>query len=254
VEKSILVIESCQGIRERLCRILGENFKILFVSTAFEGARMLSRNIGVVFLDLVLPDADGINVLKEIKTRYPSIPVIIITKHGGEEACQKSFENGAIDYINYARRPFNAEEIKTKVALLLNLQCSGGWAHRRPLFLESLTNSSDKAIPTIPSTILEGIMRAKKYIDEHYSTDLHISQMVKESAMNRTYFCNYFKIVTGLTFKDYLTSKRLLMAKELLRNDKLRIDEVAERVGYSSKHFFDVFKKSFGIPPKKSIN
>ncbi len=220
----------------------------MVAANASEGMRMLSEDIGVVLLDYVLPDADGGDVLKEIKTRHPSIPVIIMTGYGSEEVCQQSFKSGAIDYI---KKPFDTGEIKMKVELLLDLR-SRESARRRPLFLHSLTGSSEKVLPAIPSPFLDGIIRAKKYIDEHYTADLHIPQMVREAAMNKTYFCNYFKLVTGCTFKDYLTCKRLRMAKELLRNERLRIDEVAEQVGYSSKYFSEVFKKSFGIPPKKS--
>ncbi len=247
MKKSILVIDDCEVTRERLGRILGEGCKVLLAANASEGMRTLCADIRVVLLDYVLPDADGITVLKEIKTRHPSIPVIIITGYGTEEVCQQSFKNGAIDYV---KKPFDTGEIKKKVKLLLNLKDRGS-ARRQPLFLESPEEASEEFPSAIPSPVKDGIIRAKKYIDEHYRADLDISQMVREAAMNKTYFCHYFKLATGHTFKDYLTCKRLRMAKELLRNEELRIDEIAEQVGYSSKHFSEVFKKFFGIPPKK---
>ena len=95
-------------------------------------------------------------------------------------------------------------------------------------------------------------MNAKKYVDENYMSNVCIQEIIKEAGMNRTYFCNYFKLVTGYTFKDYLTNKRLKTAKELLKNKNLRISDVAEQVGYTQKYFSEAFKKLFGIPPKKS--
>lgn len=123
---------------------------------------------------------------------------------------------------------------------------------RQPILIGTLNESPQKTIKGIPSDILNGITRAKKFIDENYIFDVNIAEMIKEAGMNRTYFCHYFECITGYTFKDYLTNKRLDTAKELLKNKNLRISDVAEQVGYTPKYFSEVFKKSFGIPPKKS--
>ena len=209
---------------------------------------MLSEDIGIVLLDYMLPDKNGLDVLKEIKTRYPSIPVIIITGYGSEEVCQKIFRFGAIDYI---KKPFDTGEIKAKVELLMEIN-NRGLERRQPIFIETLTDGLENASRGIPSDILDGIIRAKNYVDKNYIFNVHVSEIIKEAGMNRTYFCNYFKLVTGYTFKDYLTNKRLKMAKELLKNKNLRISDIAEQVGYTQKYFSEAFKKSFGIPPKKS--
>jgi len=246
--RGILIIEDCEATRERLWISLKERFKVFLAATASEGLGMLSDDIGVVLLDYMLPDQSGIDVLKEIKTRYPSIPVIVITGYGTEEVCQKAFRCGAIDYI---KKPFDKNEIKSKVELLMKI-CAAGSGSRRTIFIESQNNSVKKAANGIPSVISDGIIRARNYIDKNYMADLHISEIIKEAGMNRTYFCHYFKLLTGYTFKDYLTNKRLETAKELLKNKNLRIVDIAEHIGYNQKYFSEAFKKSFGIPPKKS--
>ncbi len=220
----------------------------MLAATAAEGLKMLSEDIGVVLLDYMLPDKKGADVLKEIKIRYPSIPVIIITGYGSEEICQEVLRVGAIDYV---KKPFDRDEIKTKVELLLKLRNRGS-EHRYPVFLKPPTDRIEHILKEMPSYIVKGIIRAKNYIDENYMANVHISAITKEAGMNRTYFCYYFRLATGYTFKDYLVKKRLTMAKELLRDRNLQISYVAEQVGYSSKYFSEVFKKLFGIPPKKS--
>lgn len=246
--KGLLIIEDCEATRERLWFLFKDNFKVLLAATASEGLSMLSEDIGIVLLDYMLPDKNGLDVLKEIKTRYPSIPVIVITGYGTEEVCQKAFRLRAIDYI---KKPFNTGEIKAKVEFLMEIN-NRGLERRQPIFIETLTDGLENALKGIPSDILDGIIRAKNYVDTNYISDVHISEIIKEAGMNRTYFCHYFKLVTGYTFKDYLTNKRLKMAKELLKNKNLRISDIAERVGYTQKYFSEAFKKSFGIPPKKS--
>lgn len=248
MRKGILIIEDCEATRERLWIFLKNDFKVFLAATASEGLSMLSEEIGIVLLDYMLPDKSGLDVLKEIKTRHPSIPVIVITGYGTEEVCQKAFRFGAIDYI---KKPFDTGEIKAKVEFLMAIS-NRGLDRRQPVFIETPTDGSENTFKGIPSDVLNKIMRAKNYIDKNYIFNVHISEIIKEACMNRTYFCNYFKLVTGYTFKDYLTNKRLKAAKELLKNKNLRISDVAEQVGYTQKYFSEAFKKSFGIPPKKS--
>ena len=246
--KGLLIIEDCEVTRERLWIIFKDTFRVLLAATASEGLSTLSEDIGIVLLDYMLPDMSGLDVLKEIKTRHPSIPVIIITGYGTEEVCQKVFRFGAIDYI---KKPFDKGEIKAKVEFLMKIS-NKGLERRQPKFIEPLTDGLENTFKGIPSDTLNGIIRAKNYIDKNYIFNVHISEIIKEAGMNRTYFCHYFKLVTGYTFKDYLTTKRLKIAKELLKNKNLRISDVAEQVGYTQKYFSEAFKKSFGIPPKKS--
>lgn len=245
---AILVIEDCEVTRERLSLAFGDDFQVFLAATAAEGLSKLSENINVVILDYMLPDKDGADVLKEIKTRHPSIPVIIITGYGSEEMCQKVFRYGAIDYV---KKPFDTDELKARVGLLLNISSVGSGC-RQPLFLDSQAARPENALSKLPPYIMDGIMQAKRYIDENFLANIHVHEMAKKAGMNRTYFCHFFRLVTGQTFKEYIVRKRLTKAKELLKNKNLQIGDVAERIGYSAKYFPEVFKKSFGIPPKKS--
>jgi two-component system response regulator YesN len=246
-EKVILIIGDCDVTGKRLQVILQESFTVLSTATAREGLTMLSGDIGLVLLDYMLPDRDGADTLREIKIRFPSIPIIIITAYGSEEICQEVFRAGAIDYM---KKPLDRNEIMTKIELLLRMRDKSS-GHRYPVFLRPHADGNEKTRTEVPSSIFHGIMKAKNYIDENYMANVHISEIIKEAGMNRTYFCYYFKLVTGYTFRDYLVNKRLTAAQELLKNKDMNISDVAERVGYSSKYFSEVFKKSFGIPPKK---
>jgi AraC-like DNA-binding protein len=175
--------------------------------------------------------------------------VIILAEFGSEEACLEAFRNGAIDYM---KKPFVLDEMNNKVELVLKIRTLRVGL-RQPLFAEQQTGRPETP-PEIPAIVFKKIRRAIKYIDENYMTDLSISVITKEAGMNRTYFCTYFKRVTGRTFKEYLVDKRLARAQELLRSGEIRICDVAGQVGYSPKHFPEVFKRAFHIPPSKSKN
>lgn len=246
MKNKILIIDDEVAVREALYTILKDNFALLSAATAQEGLNILSEDIGLIFLDLMLPDLNGLKVIKILKEKHPSIPVVIITAYSTEEACITAFRSGARDYII---KPFNAQEIRDKAKILTNMNASQG---RLPLSL--FINNIDNHYQNIPGLILKGILNVKNYISENYVFPLNITDAARMAGINRLYFCRYFKLVTGCTFKDYLVNTRLNTARELLKNKKLKINDVAEQTGYSPKHFSEAFKKTYGISPKRFIS
>ena len=66
----------------------------------------------IVIADLMLPGADGLQVLKEVKARYPECEVIIITGYASLDTAIQAIRGGAYDYI---RKPFKLEELEVAV-------------------------------------------------------------------------------------------------------------------------------------------
>jgi YesN/AraC family two-component response regulator len=247
-KKYILIIDDSNAVREALWRILNDHFKVFLASSAWEGLKMLSRDIDLVFLDLILPDLNGLEVLRQIKTEHPSIPVVIITGYSTEQTCINAFRIGARDYI---KKPFNDDEILQKAELLTNIFVA---QKRRPISLSENNVKDDYSHKDIPSHILRGIMEVKDYIDKNLTNPLDLSDASRMAGINRTYFAKYFKLATCCTFKDYIDTIRLERARDLLENKDIKIADIAESVGYTPKHFSEVFKKAYGIPPSKLKN
>ena len=245
----ILIIDDEEAIRASLNTILKGDYTVHLAADARGGLNLLSENedIGLIFLDLMLPDLNGLEVLRIIKDKHPSIPVVIITAHSTEEVCINAFRSGARDYIV---KPFNVEEVIQKAKTLTSIVASPA---RRPIPL-SFTNNIHNHYQDIPDRIIKGIFHVKDYIDKNYAASLNIANASKMAGINRAYFCKYFKAITKLTFKDYLINARLKIARELLKNKKLKINDVAEQIGYSPKYFSETFKKSYGISPKRFMS
>ena len=66
----------------------------------------------VILLDLILPDGNGLDGLREIKSSNPGATVIMITAHGKMESTIDAMKEGAYDYIE---KPFDIEELKIVV-------------------------------------------------------------------------------------------------------------------------------------------
>lgn len=118
MEIRVLLIDDDQ----RLCDLLrtylsGHGFSLTVANTGAEGLRqMRTHEFDSVLLDLMLPDADGLEVLRGLRQTTPSIPVIMLTAKGADEDKIVGLEVGADDYI---AKPFNPRELVARIKAVL---------------------------------------------------------------------------------------------------------------------------------------
>ncbi len=116
--KKILVIDDEEFIRINLKDIFtSETYSVDIAELGEKGLDAIKENqYDLAFLDINLPDINGIDVLKEIKKIEPDLLVIIITGFASVESAVDAIKLGAYDYI---KKPFKADAIKliTKLAL-----------------------------------------------------------------------------------------------------------------------------------------
>ena len=110
----ILVVDDEVSMCEFLKIMLKkEGFKI---NTAVGGKKALSilekEIFDLVITDMAMPEINGLDLLKEIKTRSPDTSVIMITAYGTPETAIQAMKSGAYDYIT---KPFNNEAIKLTI-------------------------------------------------------------------------------------------------------------------------------------------
>ncbi len=116
---SVLVIDDERNIRTLVARVLGqENIEVHPAATGKEGLEMADEvDPDVALVDLRLPDIDGIQVLRELRTRRPETAVIMITAYGHIESVVMAMKNGATDYLE---KPFqHLEKLRISVARAL---------------------------------------------------------------------------------------------------------------------------------------
>ena len=69
-------------------------------------------DIDVIILDIKMPGMDGIETLKQIKTRYPVVEVILLTGHGAVDTAVKGLKSGAFDYL---LKPADFDQLTVKL-------------------------------------------------------------------------------------------------------------------------------------------
>lgn len=91
------------------------------------------------------------------------------------------------------------------------------------------------------------IKSALVYIHQHLSEPLSLQTVSDAICINPSYLSDLFKREVGMTFSDYVASRRIATAKRLLRNPNLQIQDIAEQCGYKSISYFSTcFKKATG--------
>ncbi len=107
---TVLIVDDEEGIRKSLGDILeDEGYEVLKAPDAREAMGLIEEySPDIVFLDIWLPDRDGIEVLEEIKAKRPDIPVVIISGHGTIEQAVKATKLGAYDFLE---KPLSLERV-----------------------------------------------------------------------------------------------------------------------------------------------
>ncbi|OGF49630.1 MAG: hypothetical protein A2044_04555 [Candidatus Firestonebacteria bacterium GWA2_43_8] len=106
----ILVIDDEAGIRHVLSEILKKQGHTLFeAEDGKKGIEILDReNLDLVFLDIHLPDMDGIQVLEQIKKKKSKMPVVMCSGFGEADFANQAMKLGAFDYVG---KPFKIEQV-----------------------------------------------------------------------------------------------------------------------------------------------
>lgn len=94
------------------------------------------------------------------------------------------------------------------------------------------------------------IAQTNAYIESHLNGDLSLSALAGRVYLNRSYFSRLYKQVTGENLSDFINTRRMERAKELLSSTQDKISDIALQVGFDSPSYFTVYFKKFqGISP-----
>ncbi|GAA5095380.1 sigma-54 dependent transcriptional regulator [Bartonella acomydis] len=108
----ILIVDDEADIRELVAGILDdEGYETRVACNSDEALAQISARIPkLIFLDIWLQGSrlDGLALLDEIKTRYPALPVVMISGHGNIETAVSAIKRGAYDFIE---KPFKADRL-----------------------------------------------------------------------------------------------------------------------------------------------
>lgn len=98
------------------------------------------------------------------------------------------------------------------------------------------------------------VLAALREIEEN-SREASLTSVAERFGVSAAYLSREVHRATGSTFKELLRQKRLDRAQRLLRDTRLSVQEIIERVGYdNTSYFYRVYREQFGITPKEFRN
>jgi len=124
MESDLLVVDDSAAIRKILQRVLRQTGMLIGnIYEAGDGQEALTlletKKVDLILSDINMPKMDGLQLLAALKAsaQWCNIPVIMITTEGG---ATKVGEAGRLGAAGYVRKPFSAEQIKEKLAGILD--------------------------------------------------------------------------------------------------------------------------------------
>lgn len=178
-----------------------------------------------------MPGYNGLELLAHLKEKEMGIQVIFISGYSEFEYAQSALRMGAFDYL---LKPIEQDKLNE---VLTRIQDKG--------------SSSDipRQEEDVNPTLLNRVIRE---IKDQYTENITLTGLSEKYKVSTSHLSSLIKAELGLSFSEYLASKRIQKAKELLADETLSIDSIAEMVGYNDYFYFTkVFKKSTGISPSK---
>jgi DNA-binding NtrC family response regulator len=119
----ILVVDDewllCWALQKRLER---SGYQVLLAGTGEQALEFLARDVQLVLLDVQLPDANGVTLLKDVKKRCPECHVIMMTAKAGPEIAAEATAHGADCLIE---KPFELQKMVQMVDDLLHMKQAG---------------------------------------------------------------------------------------------------------------------------------
>lgn len=111
----ILIVEDDATLREALVDTLElSRYQVLTADDGLQAIEVLNAQpVGLVITDVQMPNMTGLQLLLEIKSRWPHLPVLLMTAYGVISQAVEAMREGACDYLV---KPFEVDELLTRVA------------------------------------------------------------------------------------------------------------------------------------------
>lgn len=245
---TILVVEDDPDINAYLQKELKSNFRIL---TAVNGVVaidiMAKENISLVISDVMMPEMNGYELCKQIKSNiaFSHIPVILLTALSDDKQRMYGIASGADEFI---QKPFNIEELKLRIVRLLEER-----VRLRNAFTQELQSPAISNLKIGKTESMDDLFMRKfiALIEESYpDSDFSIEKASDMLGLSRVHLYRKVKELTGVTPTDFLRNYRLKRAAALLREKGRNVNEVAYATGFSSPPYFSkCFKAAYNITP-----
>jgi len=242
VEDDTDILQFNKGLMEE------EGYTVITAVNGAEAVTTINTSLpDLVVTDLMMPQKDGLELLKEIRANALTahIPVIILSAKASVQARMEGMTEGAQAYLP---KPFSPAELKGLVKNQLQL-LRNHKAHYMAQAADGQKNIEERFSGTDPFT-----QKCYAIIHEHLDDpQLSVEKLAELMTINRSHFQRKIKTLTGYSPSELIKTIRLEKAKEMLLKKEGNITETAYATGFTSQSYFTkCFSEHFGYPPSQA--
>lgn len=256
---TVLLVDDNVELLEMMSDGIGDKYHVITASDGVEALEKLKENdVDFIVSDVMMPRMDGMELLQKVKENinYSHIPFIILTAKTTRESREEGMEHGADIYID---KPFS---IRALIYQIENMRRTRQYFYSRrrgsePLAVieaEEKEAIEENRLPALSKYDREFLEKMEQIMAENISDEMFTIDILAERLyMSRSSFYRKIKALKGMTPVDYMKNYRLDVAARQLR-EKIRVNEVAANVGFTSHSYFaKCFKEKYGVLPRDYV-
>lgn len=241
---SILIVEDNVDLRSFMVDYFSEYYSALSASDGNEAVNILNDNeIDIVVSDILMPNMNGIDLCKHIKSKleFSHIPIILLTAQSSDEVMLQSFKERA---DAYCQKPFNINILHAQVHTILENRDNIYQKFKKQIVVQP----SDLAPNTKDEEFLCSIVKIiENNID---NSEFTVSVICDEVGLSQVKLNSKLNALTGMKSNAFIRNIKMKRAAQLLEQGELNVTEVMYSVGFEdAKYFRKCFKDTFGVTP-----
>lgn len=242
----VMLVDDEPIIVEGLSRsIEWERWNCKVAATAHNGiegkARIEAQQPDIIFMDICMPEMDGLTMIAGIKSQFPNLEVCVLTGFRDFDYAKEAIRLGVTRFL---LKPSNMDEIEEAITVM----CAN-------LAKKGITGEENKEEPEISASSSFIVKNALEYMEENYTQKLTLAEVAEKTYVSQWHLSKLLNRHTGKSFSEILNHVRIEQAKKLLKDPSLRIGDISEQVGFLDlAHFSRVFKKQEGVSANEYRN
>ncbi|TLS49496.1 response regulator [Paenibacillus antri] len=245
----LLIVDDEANIAEGLADLFRRaGLPLERIETAYSASQALERcqvePVDIVISDIRMPGMSGLELLERMRETWRHAIVIFLTGYADFEYAKRALRGQAFDYL---LKPADDEDVVAAVERAIAAHDE----EMRPTAVRDATKP-EREKPALPKratddAFLQGL---QAFIAANLDRDLSLETLAGRFYVNPSYLSRIFHQQAGEQLSQYIERRKMEAAKSLLADARLKVYEVAVRVGYRNPNYFaKVYRKSFGVSP-----